>query len=174
MGLLRLPTTGTTALHHSKIYAHDRLVYGFESPARNCIYTALGQWSPPPKCRYWTFLDADSGRLIDGPQQLIVGPVPIPTSNAFGTLPPIPTVPAAQPHPGERCNVTLSTVGNSTGVTRSVAALAKVEHGKLDPAQQSAAFPTCQAANRFAAIVTDLTSVRVLAVVPIPSQGQSP
>ena len=51
------------------------LAYGFALRA-GCVYSISPGSSPPPPraCIHWTFLNADTGHMIDETQQLISGP----------------------------------------------------------------------------------------------------
>lgn len=73
-----------------------------------------------------------------------------------------------------RYRILLMMVNASPRVTMTVKALARVGDGQLSrtiltslPTQQAAVFPTCQAANRFSALVVRLTPEKVLTVAPL-------
>jgi hypothetical protein len=57
---------GTLGLPHA---GSNTLVYGYASPIGGCWTDPVAPTNPPPnmptRCRQWTFIDAQTGRLVD-------------------------------------------------------------------------------------------------------------
>jgi hypothetical protein len=62
-------------------HAQDTLAYGYNEPPTQCPAWGLMTHSPQASCVRWTFVDADSGQLIDRTYQVVSGDV----STGFGS-----------------------------------------------------------------------------------------
>jgi hypothetical protein len=73
LGDLTLPASSVGSQSQWTYTAKGELVYGFKGPVMTCVYMSTFP-HPAADCVRWTFLDANTGRLVDRTQQTISGP----------------------------------------------------------------------------------------------------
>jgi hypothetical protein len=75
LGALTLPNFDQGATANWTYAAHNELAYGFRHAPSTCRYMSTHAPADPGTCVVWTFLDANTGKLVDQTEQGLTGPL---------------------------------------------------------------------------------------------------